>query len=164
LIIVLVFRFLHYISAMWIFSYIKCKKGHYMYPALQVSFVFMHIFLGDMLICLIYMINNVHCWWYMYIHTAEQMKIQLPKIYSYLSSKMSTLKPCNLKTSPMTPDFLYNFLTLVYSRNYKYTFKKMTLIPMSGVNPFKEKMYLYERKPTQLNFIFCLSRTNESGI
>jgi hypothetical protein len=34
-----------------------------------------------------------------------------------LSAKRSILKPCNFKTSPITPDFLYNFLTLLQSRN-----------------------------------------------
>jgi hypothetical protein len=29
----------------------------------------MHTLLGDMLMCLIYVINDFHCLWYMYIHT-----------------------------------------------------------------------------------------------
>jgi hypothetical protein len=31
--------------------------------------------------------------------------------------RAKSLKPWNSKTSPMTPDFLYNFLTLLQSRN-----------------------------------------------
>jgi hypothetical protein len=44
-----------------------------------------------------------------------------PKNLCYLSAKRSTLKPYNSKTSPMTPDFFYDFLTLLQSRNQKYT-------------------------------------------
>jgi hypothetical protein len=39
------------------------------------------------------------------------------KIMSNLSAKRSTLKSSISKTSPMTPDFLYNSLTLLQSRN-----------------------------------------------
>jgi hypothetical protein len=65
--------------------------------------------------CLIKVMNNFHCLWY--IHTARQTEIQSNKIKSNLSAKRSTLKPCSSKTSPMTPDSLYNFLTLLQSRN-----------------------------------------------
>jgi hypothetical protein len=54
--------------------------------------------------CLIYVINNFHCLWY--VHTARQMKPPpKKKIKSNLSAKRSTLKPCNTKTShsPHTP-------------------------------------------------------------
>jgi hypothetical protein len=67
----------------------------------------------------------------------ETMEIQPPKIKSNLSAKRSTLKPCNSKTSPMTPDFLYNFLTLLHSRNKKYAFQKFDISAMSGANPLK---------------------------
>jgi hypothetical protein len=87
----------------------------------------MYILLEDMLMCLINVINNFH--WLWYIHTARQMKFQPPKISSNLSAKRSTLKPYNFKISPMTPDFLYNFLTLLQSRNQKYTFQKFDISP-----------------------------------
>jgi hypothetical protein len=48
------------------------KRSQYV-SNLQVSFVFMHILLGDMLMCLINVINNIHCLWYIY--TARQMKM-----------------------------------------------------------------------------------------
>jgi hypothetical protein len=40
----------------------------------------MHILLEDILMCLIYVINNFNCLWY--IHTARQTKVQPPKIRS----------------------------------------------------------------------------------
>jgi hypothetical protein len=36
------------------------------------------------------------------------------RIKGNISAKRLTLKPCNFKTSPMTPDFLSNFLTLLW--------------------------------------------------
>jgi hypothetical protein len=112
--LVLMSRFIHYISVLWIVWYIKCKK---VTICIQLTSIicFMCILLGDMLLCLINVINSFHCLWY--IHTARQMEIQPPKIKSNLSAKRSTLKPCNSKTSPMTLDFLYDFLTLLQSRN-----------------------------------------------
>jgi hypothetical protein len=44
-------------------------------------------------------------------------KKKINKNKSNLSAKRSTLKPCNSKTSPMTSDFLYDFFTLLQSRN-----------------------------------------------
>jgi hypothetical protein len=67
--------------------------------------------------CLIYVRNTFNCLWH--IHTTRQMKIQRKKIESNLSAERSTLKPCNSKISQMTPDFLYNFLTSLQSRNLK---------------------------------------------
>jgi hypothetical protein len=107
-------RFIHYISMIWFFRISSAKRSLYV-SNLQVSFVFMYILLEDMLMCLINVINNFHCLWY--IHTARQMKIQPQKIKTNLSAKRSTLKPYNFKISPMTPDFLYNFLTILQSRN-----------------------------------------------
>jgi hypothetical protein len=54
------------------------------------------------------------------------MKIQPKKFEHNLSAKRSTLKPGNSKTSPVTPDFLYNFLTL-QNRNKKYTSPKIDI-------------------------------------
>jgi hypothetical protein len=69
------------------------------------------------------------------------MKIQPQKIISNLSAKRSTLKPCNSKTSPMTPDFLYNFITLLQSRNTLP--QNLTLVPMSGAqNAHKKNNYV----------------------
>jgi hypothetical protein len=82
--------------------------------------------------CLIYILDNFHCLWY--IHTAKQMKIQPKKIKSNLSAKRSILKPCNFKAIPMTPDFLYNFLTFLQSRIENTLPKKLTFVPMSGAN------------------------------
>jgi hypothetical protein len=79
---------------------------------LHVSKVFMHTLLGDMLMCLIYVINDFHCLRYLHIDNWKCSKI----FQSNLSAKRSSLKPCNFKSSPMTPDFLYNFLTLLQSR------------------------------------------------
>jgi hypothetical protein len=60
---------------------------------LHRSFVFMHILLGNMLICIwFYVMNNFHR--YRYIH--RQIKIQQKK---YLSAKRSSLKPFNFKTN-----------------------------------------------------------------
>jgi hypothetical protein len=36
-----------------------------------------------------------------------------PNFEPNLSAKRSSLKPCYSKTSPMTPDFIYDFLTLL---------------------------------------------------
>ena len=87
----------------------------------------MHILLEDMLMCLIFVIDNFHC--LLYIQIARQMKTQPPKIECNLSAKRWTLKPCNSKRSPMTPDFLYDFLILLQSRNWKYTSQKMDVSP-----------------------------------
>jgi hypothetical protein len=112
--LVLMCRFIHHISVIWIFRISSAKRSQYV-SSLQVSFAFMHTVIGDMLMCLINVIDNSRCLWY--IHTARQTKIQPKKIKSNLSAKRSTLKPCNSKTSPMTPDFLSNFLTLLPNRN-----------------------------------------------
>jgi hypothetical protein len=70
------------------------------------------------------------------------MKIRLPKIKSNLSAKRSTLKPCNSKTSPMTPDVLYNFLTLLQNRNKKYTSQKFDSSPNVRSEPPKTQLYI----------------------
>jgi hypothetical protein len=67
------------------FSRILSTKRSLHVSSLQVSFVFMHILLGDMLMCLINVINNFHCLWY--IHTARQMEIQPKKIKVILVQK-----------------------------------------------------------------------------
>jgi hypothetical protein len=66
-----------YFSNMIFFRKPSAKRSTYM-SRLQVSFVFTHILLEGMLVCLINVINNFHCLWY--IHTARQKKIQPPKI------------------------------------------------------------------------------------
>ena len=103
--LVLMCRLLSYFFDMIFFRISRAKRSLYV-SGLQVSFVFMYtsILLGDMLMCLICVINNFHCLWYMYSHIARQMKIQSKKIKSNLSANRSTLKSCNSKTSPVTPD------------------------------------------------------------
>jgi hypothetical protein len=95
----------------------------------------MHISLTDMLMCLNYVINNFHCLYY--IHTVRQMKIQIKEIISNLSAKRSNFKPSISKTSPMTPYFLYNFVTLLRSTNQKYNFQKIDISPNVRNEPLK---------------------------
>jgi hypothetical protein len=59
--------FIHYIFLIWIFTD-KWKRPLYV-PSFKVSFVFMHIMLGDTFMCLIYVLDNFHCLGY--IHTAR---------------------------------------------------------------------------------------------
>jgi hypothetical protein len=61
--------------------------------------------------CLIYVIDNFHRLWC--IHTARQIIIRPKKNKSNLSAKRSTLKSGKYKTSPITPDFLYNILVFL---------------------------------------------------
>jgi hypothetical protein len=73
-----------------IFVVYQVQKGHYMSPIYTYHlFLCIIILLGGVLICLIYVMNDFHRLWY--IHADRQVEIQ-PK------------KPCNSKTSPMTPD------------------------------------------------------------
>jgi hypothetical protein len=101
--LVLMCRFIHYISAIWFYSCIKCKMVTIC--ICLTSIICFHAYLVKRHAYVSDLCNEqFYCLWY--IHTARQMKIQPPKIEHNLSAKMSTLKSRNSKTSPMSPYFL----------------------------------------------------------
>jgi hypothetical protein len=63
------------------------------------------------------------------------MKTQQKKYISNLSTKRSTLKPCNSKTSPMTPGFLYDFQVLLKVEIKNTLPKKININPNVRSDP-----------------------------
>jgi hypothetical protein len=97
--------FILYISAIWIFSSIKCKTVTIYVSNLQVSFIVKrHACVSDL----------CNEWFSMLmIYSHRQRNENLAKE----GQKGQVWNLVTPKTNPMTLDFLYNFLTLLLSRN-----------------------------------------------
>jgi hypothetical protein len=94
------------------FCVYQVQKGHYVYhyPIVFIYIVRRHTYVSDL--C-----NKQFSLLMVYSHSeTNENPAKKKKIKSNLSAKRSTLKPCNSKTRPMTPDFLYHFLTLLQSK------------------------------------------------
>jgi hypothetical protein len=100
------------------FVYQVQKRSLYV-SGLQKSFIFKHILLGDIAyvsdLCNKYLFSLLMV--YSHRETNENPAKKKSNVPGSLIAKRSTLKPYNSKTSTMTPDFLYNFLTLLQSRH-----------------------------------------------